>query len=107
MASDRTTKVLLTTIAALLALNLLNNWGIAPDGAQSKAFAQNTNQPAASFNSSEYAKRTADGIAELNQRIGRLESKFDKAMQVKIIESVPLNVLGLPKAEAPSEPQNR
>ncbi|MBX9737926.1 MAG: hypothetical protein K2X32_13475 [Phycisphaerales bacterium] len=100
MKSNRSTNVLLAMIAGLLALNLMIKTGATPDMA-SAASAQPAPAAGAPFNSSEFARRTADGITELNQRMSRLESRFDRPLQVRVTESVPLQVIGLPtKAES-------
>ncbi|MBL0870400.1 MAG: hypothetical protein IBJ18_07490 [Phycisphaerales bacterium] len=107
MKSSRTTNALLACIAVLLGLNLVVG-GNSGQGLNITSPALAQNQPSAPFNSSEFARRTADGVTELNQRIARLESKFDRTISVKITESIPLTVTGLPKsdsAEAGTKPQ--
>lgn len=90
--SQRMTNVLLAGIAGLLGINLIVQSGGAGLGATAHA---DPAAPVVSLNSSEFQRRAADGIAELNQRIARMEGRFDRVIQVKITESVPLTVTGL------------
>ncbi len=98
MKSNRSTNVLLAMIAGLLAINLVIKTGASPDMA-STANAQAGQPTGSPFNSSEYARRTADGVTEMNQRLARLESRFDRALQVRVSESVPLTIVGLPTSK--------
>ncbi|CAN5735132.1 hypothetical protein BH11PLA1_BH11PLA1_06460 [soil metagenome] len=104
-ASNRTTNLLLGALTLMLGVNTLVQLGAVPVTITSAATAQPGTPGPAPLNSSEFARRTADGVSEINTRLARIEGRFDKALQVKIIESVPLQVQGLPKAETAAAPE--
>jgi hypothetical protein len=80
-------------LAGLLAMNIAvqltqGSVAVAQPGAQS------TPQPFG--NSAEFQRRTADGIGQLVERMGRIEARLEKPFNVKVLEMPPIQV-NLPK----------
>lgn len=108
----RSNNTMLTAVLLVLTLNLIV--GLVPGGSagisHANAAANVTapiDPPAPSFpNNAEILRRQSDSLADIAARLGRIEAKLDKPMQVKVIEMpvMPKSDSSGAQAAAPAAP---
>lgn len=99
MSKRATVPALLTVVAVLLVLNLV----VALTGAgPASAMAQTERTPPGElFNSGEQRKRMIEQLSQINERLGRIESRMEKGFNVKVTDLPPVKIAGgLPEPES-------
>lgn len=83
-------------LAGLLAMNIAVQLVHLTQGSMAVAQPASQTPPQPFGNSAEFQRRTADGIGQLVERMGRIEARLEKPFNVKVLEMPPIQV-NLPK----------